>query len=373
MPPSVKFKHGCSVDVGTMNLVSARMTTDGKITTSRIRDAFIDLEPEAKKSLKMGKVSYAEMDGQLIVLGDSALKMANLFNRELRRPLAKGLIASGEVEAQKILSLMIAQVLEEPKVEGEHCYYSVPAAPIDLADQDVVYHTEVFRKMVAEHGYTPHPMNEAMAIIYSNCAEENFSGLAISFGSGMCNVALAYQTVEGMSFSVARGGDWIDTHAGKALNMSASKVCALKEKGVDLLNPSGREAEAIAMYIRAEVRYCLENAAAQFRRVAGAVSLPEPIPLVVSGGTTRAGNFLKVFEEEFAQAKKKGFPIEVSEVRMATDPMTAVAEGLLVLALEESLHVLPVPRGPQAPLDPGAARQLLGAPDLQEDRAVHRR
>ncbi len=326
-------KPGVGLDVGTMNIVSAR-DKGGKVATSRIRDAFIDLDLEAKKSLKMGKVSYVEMEGQLVVLGDSALKMANLFNRELRRPLAKGLIASGEIEAQKILSLMIAQVLEDPKVDGEHCYYSVPAAPIDLADQDVVYHTEVFRKIIAEYGYTPHPTNEAMAVIYSNCAEESFSGLAISFGSGMCNIALAYQTVEGMSFSVARGGDWIDTHAGKALNLSASKVCTIKEKGIDLLNPVGREAEAIAMYIRAEVRYCLENVAAQFRRVSSTVSLPDPIPLVVSGGTTKAGNFLKVFEEEFAQAKKKGFPIDISEVRAATDPMTAVAEGLLVLALE---------------------------------------
>ena len=63
--------------------------------------------------------------------------------------------------------------------------------------------------------------------------------------------------------------------------------------------------------------------------------MPEPIPFVVSGGTTRAGGFMKVFMEEFEAIKKRGFPIEISEVRAAKDPMTSVAEGLLVLATEE--------------------------------------
>ncbi len=42
-----------------------------------------------------------------------------------------------------------------------------------------------------------------------------------------------------------------------------------------------------------------------------------------------------ITEEEFEAMKKKGFPIQISEVRQAKDPMTAVAEGLLVLAMQE--------------------------------------
>jgi hypothetical protein len=333
-----KYKPGVGLDVGTMNLVSARATSGDKVETNRIRDAFIDLDVEAKKTLRLSKVNYVEKEGQLIVLGDSALNMANLFKREVRRPLSRGVIAAGELEAQQILSLLVFNVLKEPTVEKEHCFYSVPAAPIDDPEQDIVYHQEVFRKIISEHGYTPHPMNESMAIIYSQCADTNFSGLAVSFGSGMCNVALAFQTVKGMDFSVARGGDWIDQHAAKALGSTAARVCAAKEKGVvDLANvkPGDREAEAIALYIRALIRYCLDNIAIQFRRVQNTISLPEAIPFVVSGGTTRAVGFEAVFNEEFEQVKKKGFPIQISEVRMAKDPMTSVAEGLLVLATEE--------------------------------------
>jgi hypothetical protein len=328
-------KPGVGLDIGTMNIVSARTTEAGRTTTKRVRDAFIDLELEAKKTLKLSKVSYVEEEGSLVVLGDSALTMANLFKQEVRRPLSRGVIAAGEMSAQKILSLLIFNVLSEPITEREHCYYSVPASPLDDPNQDVVYHTEVFRKILSEHGYTPHPMNEAMAIIYSQCAAEQFSGLAVSFGSGMCNVALAYQTVKGLEFSLARGGDYIDNHAAKALGSTASRMCAVKEKGVDLLNPKNREEEAIVLYVRALIRYCLENIAAQFRQAANTISLPDPIPFVISGGTTKAGGFEEVFREEYALVNKRGFPIPISEIRMASDPMTAVAEGLLVLAGEE--------------------------------------
>jgi hypothetical protein len=333
-----QYKPGVGLDIGTMNIVSARHVADtGRVVTERVRDAFIDLDIEAKKQLKLSKVDFVEIDGQVIVIGDSALTMANLFKREVRRPLSQGVISAGELKAQQILSLLVKHVIKEPTIQGEHCFYSVPAEPVDMQDQDIVYHTEIFRKILTELGYTPHPMNEAMAIIYSECADETFSGLSVSFGSGMCNVALAFQTVKGLDFSLARGGDWIDTHAAKATGSTASRMCSIKEKGVNLATPKpgDRDAEALSLYIRALIRYCLENIAVQFRKAQSSIDLPEPIPFVVSGGTSRAEGFADVFKSEFAEIQKKGFPIPISEIRMADDPMTAVSEGLLLLAVEE--------------------------------------
>ena len=325
---------GVGLDIGTMNIVSARRTSEDKVVTRRIRDAFLDLDPEAKRSLKMSKVSYIEKDGGIIVIGDSALTMANLFKREARRPLSAGIISAGELDAQEVLSLLIKQVLGAAPNGGEHCFYSVPAAPIDDPDQDTVYHTEVFRKILGEYGYEAHETAEAMAIIFSQCSDENFSGLAVSFGAGMCNIALAYHASLGMKFSVARGGDWIDKHAAKAVGRTASQMCAIKERGIILTQPETREQEAIVLYVRALITYCLQNIAAQFKKVQNDVSLPEAIPCVVSGGTSKVAGFIDVFQDEFEKVRK-GFPIEISEIRPASNPLTAVAEGLLVLAAEE--------------------------------------
>jgi hypothetical protein len=328
------YKPGAGLDIGTMNIVAARRDDNGKVGSVRIRDAFIDLDMDAKRSLKLSKVDYIEKDGALIVIGDSALTMANLFKRDARRPLSRGVISAGEIDAQEVLSLLVGTVLESPVIPKEHCFYSVPAMPIDDASQDVIYHTEVFRKILTEQGYEAHPINEAMAVIFSQCAENNFSGLSVSFGAGMVNVALSYQANSAMNFSVARGGDWIDTHAAKATGKTPSQMCAIKEKGFDLRKPTTREQQALVFYVLNLIDYALQNIAAQFKKVRNDVTLPEPVPFVISGGTSKAEGFLDIFKERF-ESVRKGFPIEISEVRQATDPMTAVAEGLLVLAMEE--------------------------------------
>lgn len=331
--PEEKSAPGLGMDIGTMNLVSARQEGD-RVVTRPIRDAFLDLDMDAKRSLKLSNVDYVEIDDKLVVIGDGALTMANLFKREARRPLSRGVISAGELDAQEILAILVGRIAGKPAVEGEHCFYSVPAEPVDNPGQDIIYHTEVFRSILEDLGYTAHPTNEAMAIVFSQCAKENFSGLAVSYGSGMCNIALAYQANSGMEFSLARGGDWIDQHSAKAVGKTASQMCAIKERGVDLIKPEGRDQQAIVLYIRNLISYSLKQITSEFKKVASDVDLPEPIPFVVSGGTTKAGGFMDLFKQEFEKVRKN-FPIQISEIRQASDPLTAVAEGMLVLAQEE--------------------------------------
>jgi hypothetical protein len=112
-------------------------------------------------------------------------------------------------------------------------------------------------------------------------------------------------------------------------------MCALKEQGIDLLDPKGREQEALVLYYKSLIEYCIEQTAREFQKVKDKFALPRPIPIVVSGGTSMAGNFLELFKQTFEKKRKK-FPIQVSEIRHASDPMNAVARGLLIQAIQES-------------------------------------
>jgi hypothetical protein len=325
---------GIGLDIGTMNIVSARRQSDGSVETSRVRDAFLDLDSSAKRMLKLSGVNYLDQgDDGIIVVGDAAMEMANVFGREARRPLSQGLISAGEMDALDVLGVMVKNVLGEPAAKGEACYFSVPAAPVD-ADRDVVYHEGVFSRIVTECGFSAYPSNEAMAIVYAETAKDGFSGLGISFGSGMCNLALAVSGVEGLCFSVARGGDWIDAGAAKATGSTQSRICALKEKGIDLMDPQSREEEALALYYKSLISYCIDQTMREFVKIKDRFSLPRPIPIVVSGGTSLAGNFVEFFTEVF-ETKRKRFPFEVSEIRHASDPLNAVARGLLIQAMQE--------------------------------------
>jgi hypothetical protein len=324
---------GVGLDVGTMNFVSARKS-GSNVTTARIRNAFIDLPPENKRMLKISNTNYVEMDGKLLVVGDAALDTANLFNREARRPMAGGIVASGEIDAQQVIGLMMKTILGDPKKPNERCCYSVPASAIDVTGSDITYHSKVLGKILGELGYNAEPVNEALAVIYSECASSNFSGLGISFGSGMTNVCLSYNAMSALEFSVGRGGDWIDSGAAKAIGTTAAKICALKESGVDIASPNNRETEALTVYIESLIDYAISSIISQFLKSKNEITIPKPIPIVISGGTSLAKGFVAKFAERFEKHRAK-FPIPISEVRHATDPMTAVGTGLLVYAQME--------------------------------------
>lgn len=699
---AVKTKtYGVGLDMGTMNIVAARRASDG-VETTRMRDVFLDLPANAKKMLKFSKTSFVDRGDEVLLLGDAALETANIFGREPRRPLASGLVSSSEMDSLDVLGLLVKHCLGEPKVPNEVCFFSVPADPVDQPDRDIIYHKGVLERIVTECGYDARPANEAMAIIFSECAEDQFSGLALSClvpgtevytekgiipiesvqegdrvlshkgrwcpvtkvvkkqfegpsvklqitgwknsptyhfvdnheifvkrggewvwvgsdevekgdivgepyprrdrsrgrptitlcerttssskvtkkhvqvtqdvqrligyflgdgsvgvaegciqfdfgedeevniqdvqmilrknfgkestvtnksgrcvrikcfsrgmvsyfkghfydeggdkrypwplsritdgdcynllvglirsdgwvsqgnvsfgnsspqlamlakhlfsrvglpaslscreprtahlkdgrtirgkktewqvtagkktavmslaeavetltcenstftdrmfiedgfccgrvqkvedswyegevydlqvegdhsfsgpqltihncGSGMVNVALAINTIEGLSFSVARSGDYIDKGAAKSVGSTQARICAIKEAGIDLLAPKNREEEAIAFYYKATIEHALEQIAARFRQIQGQFVLPRPIPLVVSGGTSKPDNFMEFFKQVFAK-KAKRFPIEISEIRQAADPLNAVAYGLLVQAMQE--------------------------------------
>lgn len=329
---SEKDPLGIGLDIGTMNLVSARRTDKG-VQTKRMRDVFLDLPPNAKKMLKLSGTSFVDRGDDILILGDAAMETANVFGRDPRRPLSSGIISPSETSSLEVLGLLIKNVLGNPVQPGEVCYFSVPAAPLD-AERDLIYHRGVFERIVRECGYTPYHGNEAMAIIYSDAADAGFSGLSISFGSGMANVALAINTIEGLTFSVARGGDWIDKGAATSVGATQARICAIKESGVDLMNPSDRSQEAIVFYYRALVDYVLDQVVARFKKIDGKFALNRSIPLIISGGTSLAGGFVEFFTQVFEDRRKR-FPIEISEIKQAKEPLNSVAYGLLVQAIQE--------------------------------------
>jgi hypothetical protein len=341
------------LDIGTCFLVAASKdpsNPEADVQIKSIRDAFLDVDRDQStlNMLKMSNTSYIEEKDMLYIIGEPALSIANLLKREARRPLSKGIISPGEADAEKILVILLKGILGEPAVEDEVVYYSIPGAPIDR-DIDTVYHERIFKKIIETLGYRAHQisdperttaMNEATAIVYSNCQDDGFTGLSSSFGAGMVNTALVYQTMPGMMFSLSNSGDYIDQSAAKAVGTTGTRIMSVKERGVDLLDPSKgdpkyeREREAIVVYYRNLIRQVIDGIKKEFKRDQSTIELPDEIPWVISGGTSKAINFIDFFKQEFAKVQD-GFPIGISEIRMAQDPLNDVAKGLLIAALND--------------------------------------
>lgn len=327
------------LDVGTCFFVSAQQDDNNKISMKSIRDAFfcMDNESSVKAMLKNGKVDYIESEDNLYIVGDSAVTMANIFKQECRRPMSKGVLAPGELLAEKIILILLNNILGKAKNPGEICYFSVPGKPIDR-DIDIIYHQFMISKLIESLGYKAIALNEAAAIVYSNCAKEQFSALSLSMGAGMVNIALLYKTMIGMTFSLSQSGDWLDASAAAATGSKISRIQAIKEKGLNLLDLSEgdpktlREREALMIYYKSLILKTLDSIKNKFLETGGTFELPEAIPLVIGGGTSLPKGFKELFEEGFNTVKNK-FPIGISEIRLANNQLWDCAQGLLVAAL----------------------------------------
>jgi len=320
------------LDIGTCNLVSAArdLKTD-KIIYRSLRNAFIDVEINdfTKKMLTKLNVQYVLHNKKMYVMGNPAFELANIFNRETRRPMASGLISPHEADALPIIKLLISQVLGASAKEKEPCFYSIPGGPID-SNMNVVYHRDIFGGLLRKLGFEPQPMSEGHAVVFAELADDDFTGIGISCGAGMFNICVAYKTVPAVVFSTSRGGDWIDNNAAMVLGMKAPRVTAIKEKGVDLMNPATREQEAIVIYYRNLINYTLVNIKNRFEAGESMPTFSEAIDIVCSGGTALAKGFTDLFTEEF---KRVDFPMEVKNIRLAAEPLNAVAQGCLVAAM----------------------------------------
>lgn len=322
---------GKGIDIGTAFIACAEQNGD-KVLFKNERDAFfeIDYSSFTKSMLTKTGVRYIQKGKKLYVVGNSALEFANLFHKETRRPLSRGVINPGEKESLPMIEILITGIVGEPRMSGEVAYYSIPGNPAD-AKFNTIYHEKVLHNFLAKLGYTAHPINEGLAVVLSELHEEGFTGLGISFGGGMVNVCLSYMSVPTFSFSLTKAGDWIDQQVAMATNETTSQVCAVKESSLNLSTDVQKNniEDALSIYYNYLIEYVLENIKEAFENAEDKPNLNTPVPVILAGGTARPRGFADRFTRLMEQIK---LPFPVSNVRLAKDPSQSVAKGALVAA-----------------------------------------
>jgi len=336
-----QIPQGVGLDIGTSFLVAGRFRKDGKVHFKTFRDCFLELTPKTpinKKFIKKGlddrKAPYVERDDKFYVLGEEAFLMANERHINTRRPMHRGVLSPQEKEAMPILKEIIKRLVGKPKVDNERLVFSVPGKPID-ADFDQLFHQDVLRSFIQSLGYEAHPMNEAEALAYSELLEEGLTGVAISCGAGMMNVAVLSAGDPIVTFSTSKSGDWIDKQAGIATNLTSGIVQQEKEAPeLDLMSPdpNNQVHQAIAIYYGNLIVYTLEQISYDLAQSPSLPKFKDPVPLVVAGGTSLPRGFVQKFEQALSAVD---MPIAIREVRQASDPLHAVSNGLTLAASME--------------------------------------
>ncbi|MCT9096519.1 hypothetical protein [Haloarchaeobius sp. HME9146] len=317
------------LDVGTMNILSAQQDGNDTVFVQQ-RNSFVEIEYSdmAEQMLSRSEVLHIRKDDKVYVVGDDALNFANIFNKNTRRPMKHGILSSQEKSAIPMMKLIIEQVVGEPNYPDEKLYFSVPADPSD-SSLSTLYHQKTIESFLSNMGYDAEPINEGMSVIYSELADNNFTGLGISFGAGMTNVCLAYYAVPVMKFSVARGGDWIDEQAAQATGTPVDKVTSIKENDfeLDFTTDVGGVEGALSIYYENLLDYVIENVVREVDEEDVEEGLD--VPVVVTGGTSSPNGFEELFRDHLEDAN---IPFSISGVQHASEPLYSVARGSLVAA-----------------------------------------
>src|SRR5262249_38220546 len=157
---------------------------------------------------------------------------------------------------------------------------------------ELTYHEATLRRYFESLGYKAVAINEGLAVIFSELEDQNFTGIGISCGGGMCNVTLAYLSIPSIMFSITKGGDYIDTAVGSVVNEHATRVKVIKEEGLDLGRaPKDKFEKALHIYYEDLVETLCESLR---RAVSKAEKLPRterPLSIVLSGGTAKPRGF----------------------------------------------------------------------------------
>jgi hypothetical protein len=329
---SKNTESAIGLDVGTSRIVMAQRAGEDFHYESQL-NAFVGI-PYSKLTasvLEKEGVPHSVQDHTIIVHGNESARFAELMNGEIRRPMTKGTLDAKEPESLNLIRQIILSMTGPAKDHQKLCF-TIPASPLG-AEGSLTYHESTVRQVLTELGYETKAVNEGLAVIYGELEASNFTGIGISFGGGLCNVAMAYLSVPVLSFSVPKAGDYIDSSAAAVTGERANLIRMAKEESFHF---NGFFADKIHQVLGVYYDEMIQSVITGLKEsLAGARNLPKlmrPIPLVLSGGTALPPGFRDRFEKAL---KDVSLPITISEIRLAADPLTTTAKGALVAALAD--------------------------------------
>ena len=323
------------LDVGTSKVVASR-ARGKEIQSATQLNAFIPTKwsPFTEKTIQgQSDIAYYRDGDEIVIYGSATERFANMFNAEARRPMADGLLNPREKQAWPVLEAILQTLVPKARAAGEILAFSVPAA-IAGKEPELVYHEATLRKYFQSLGYRAIAINEGLAVIFSELEDQNFTGIGISCGGGMCNATLAYLSIPSIMFSIAKGGDFIDRSVGAVVDEHATRVKVMKEEGsLDLSKaPKDKFEKALHIYYEDLTESLVDGLR---RAISSAEKLPRTdraVPIVLAGGAAKPKGFRELFERTL---RSRALPIAIAEVRTASDPLTATSRGALIAAMYE--------------------------------------
>lgn len=317
------------IDIGTTCIVIAegREKAIHSIKQTRFSTPF-PIASYTKSVLIEHEVPYFELSNFEYLQGYATEMISNSFHGDPQWQYSKD-FEKGQ-EGLSLIEGILQNLLGRPKIPAVPLYFSVPGELID-GGNNLLYHTGIIQAYLSGLGYSAKPVNEGLAVVMAELADNNFTGVGVSIGGSMCHVCLAYLSIPVVSFSIQKAGNYIDKQVSACTGELLYNVTATKENNFNLLaKPADHVDRALRIYYHDVVKTVVEGMKSMFRKVD--LPINGPIPIVFSGGVMKTEGLLAAFDKALKSTK---LAVEFSRVQQANDPATSVVRGALVKAMVE--------------------------------------
>lgn len=324
-------EHGpIGLDIGTANIVVYR---NGKPEPSAQMESNVFFTvpslPQTKEFLIGNNIQFLEKNGSLYILGNPAEEFAIMLGGQTRHPMESGMLNLGEDEGINVIHAILNRLIAPPKNEKIPLWFSIPGKPID-SSATVIFNESIFKTFLKNLGYSPQPINEGMAVVVSELSGGHATGIGISIGGGMCNVCCSYLSIPVVTYSIRKGGGFIDKMVAGSVGESPVKIKSIKEKELDL---SGSPKNSIEHGFHACYEDLFSTLAESLEHVLGTSdSVPKlrgAVPIILSGGTVLAPGSREKFASILQKVK---LPLKISDIIVAKNPLHATARGAYLMA-----------------------------------------
>lgn len=302
------------IDLGSHQFRSIRYADDRLIarSCSAVFTTLTDT-PAHRRLLQQSSTRFATCSDHLLVLGDAAREWSAMLNLPLLPLLRSGRVPTSDPISRQVLTLMIDALLPSPKESRAICCLTVPGGCHNerVENRDA----EFFQQLVSLRGYRPQMITATQALVLAELHQAAFTGIAITFGHATCEFGIVHCGREIVRCVVMNGLEGFE--GAPAFG--------------DLLTPQD-STHASAAIERGYSRFFSEvvtEARTQFERDGTLATLPQPLPVICTGGITVAPSFLPMLQRIWSES---GWPVSTLPIRSAADTVFAVARGCLIQA-----------------------------------------
>ncbi|MEO1994243.1 MAG: hypothetical protein ABGZ17_03110 [Planctomycetaceae bacterium] len=318
-----------------------------RLTAHRFRPVYIVITDTSRnlQTLEQLNIPSVRCDDGLVILGEPAVRVSQLFRQPYHEMLPAGRIDRNDPLSRQMLSTLIESMLPVPASEEDICSLHLPHSGIPSQDPQRVPRTadpdhKLLKHLISLRGYTPSVLSSGMAVVLAEMVATSFTGLGLDIGATSSNAVLAFQGRELAASTTSMGGDWIDERLARAcqefawdpagerrLNVHAIEAWKHEFSG-DLTNPHSTREHVLSDLYRELLESVVRCLARDLAINSATELISEPVELVYTGGPTRANGFDDLLRDQLRQTP---FPLEVQAIRCANSPYT-VTRGCLIHA-----------------------------------------